>query len=66
MSGAQVGVGVRRGVVAIEVEQPIVRVAVIVAADIRRVNAAVGVHAVKQNNPAHYGADNPKANYSVW
>ena len=44
MSGADVGVRVGSVVVRIEVEQAIVVVAVIVAADVQRVRARVRVH----------------------
>ena len=43
MSGAQVGVGVARGVVGVEVEKPIVGVAVVVAADVEGANPGVRV-----------------------
>ena len=43
VAGAEVAVGVRRGVVRIEVEQPIVGVVVVVATNIQRVSVAVRV-----------------------
>ena len=47
MSGADVGVGVRGRVVRIEVEEAVVVVAVIVAADVQRIGARVRVHKPK-------------------
>ena len=43
VSGAQVGVGVARGVVGVEVEKPIVGVAAIVAAHVEGANPGVRV-----------------------
>ena len=58
MSGAEVGVGVRSVVVRIEVEQAIVVVAVIVAADVQHVRARVRVHGPKITGSVC--ADNPR------
>ena len=59
VAGAEVAVGVRRGVVRIEVEEPVVRVVVIVAADIGRVERAVRVDAVP-GRPQPQGTDSPR------
>ena len=59
VAGAEVAVRVRRGVVRIEVEEPVVRVVVIVAADIGRVERAVRVDAVP-GRPQPQGTDDPR------
>ena len=59
VAGAEVAVGVRRGVVRIEVEEPEVRVVVVVAADIGRVERAVRVDAVP-GRPQPQGTDSPR------
>ena len=63
MAGADVRVGVRRLVVRVGVEEPVVIVAVIVAADVKGHHTGIGVDI--EPTPGSDRAENPDADYSI-